>query len=63
MNLIKGGSYVVTVTKDDSGRKLITFPHNPLPVDKVKTIHSHKWHPAEKDINIKTLEKWGIMIP
>jgi integrase len=51
----------VIITMDNPDRLLITFPYNPLLVEKIKTIPGHRWHPAEKHWSFKnsdgTLEK------
>ncbi|MEW6068895.1 MAG: site-specific tyrosine recombinase/integron integrase [Nitrospirota bacterium] len=39
---------VIVLGKDDSGRITVAFRYNPDLVTKVKSIPSHKWHPAEK---------------
>ncbi|MEW6002183.1 MAG: site-specific tyrosine recombinase/integron integrase [Nitrospirota bacterium] len=38
----------MNVSKDNSGRIVVTFPYNPLVVAKVKTIEGRRWHPQEK---------------
>jgi len=40
-------SYGVNITKDDAGI-VVTFPYNPLLVEKIKTIPYHRWHPEKK---------------
>lgn len=37
----------MNITKDHTGI-VVTFPYNPLLVEKVKTIPCHKWHPEKK---------------
>jgi len=48
------------ITKDVAGI-VVTFPYNPLLVEKVKTIPGHRWHPEKKywsfPDNDRTLEK------
>jgi len=39
--------YGVNITKDDAGI-VVTFPYNPLLVEKVKTIPSQRWHSEKK---------------
>jgi len=38
----------INVSKDPSGRIIVSFPYDPLFVAKVKTIDGRRWHPAEK---------------
>jgi hypothetical protein len=38
----------IQVSKDLSGRIIVSFPYDPLLVAKVKTIDGRRWHPAEK---------------
>ena len=38
----------IQVSKDPAGRVIISFPYDPLLVEKVKTIAGRRWHPAEK---------------
>jgi len=37
----------VNITKNDAGI-VVTFPYNPLLVEKIKTIPCYKWHPEKK---------------
>lgn len=37
---------MITLSKDISGRITVTFPYNPLRVEKVRTIPGRKWHPS-----------------
>ena len=39
---------IVTVSRDESDRLTVSFHYDPQLVEKVKTVHGHKWHPAEK---------------
>jgi hypothetical protein len=41
-------NYGVNITKNDSGIIVVTFPYNPLLVEKVKTVPGRKWHPEGK---------------
>jgi hypothetical protein len=41
-------SYGVNITKDDTKVRVVTFPHNPLLVEKIKTIPCHKWDSEKK---------------
>jgi hypothetical protein len=36
------------IGKDASGEIVVSFPYDPLLVQKVKTIDGRRWHPAEK---------------
>ena len=36
------------ISKDPSGRVIVSFPYDPLLIQKVKTIDGRRWHPAEK---------------
>jgi hypothetical protein len=38
----------VQVSNDPSGHIIVSFPYDPLLVEKVKSIDGHRWHPAEK---------------
>ena len=38
----------IQVSKDSSGRTIVSFPYDSLLVSQVKTIEGRKWHPAEK---------------
>jgi hypothetical protein len=38
----------INVSKDPSGRMMVSFPYDALLVAKVKTIEGRRWHPAEK---------------
>ena len=38
----------IQVSKDSSGRIIVSFPYDPLLISQVKTIEGRKWHPAEK---------------
>ncbi|PIV23033.1 MAG: hypothetical protein COZ69_13980 [Deltaproteobacteria bacterium CG_4_8_14_3_um_filter_45_9] len=38
----------IQVSNDPSGRVIVSFPYDPLLVEKVKTIDGRRWHPAEK---------------
>jgi hypothetical protein len=38
----------IQVSKDPSGRIIVSFPYDALLVAKVKTIDGRRWHPAEK---------------
>jgi len=36
------------IGKDLSGRIVVSFPHDPSIVTKIKTIEGRRWHPPEK---------------
>jgi hypothetical protein len=38
----------IQVSKDPSGRIIVSFPYDPILVSKIKTIEGHRWHPTEK---------------
>ena len=38
----------IRISKDPSGRIIVSFPYDPVLVIKVKTIGGRRWHPAEK---------------
>jgi hypothetical protein len=38
----------VNITKDNTKVRVVTFPYNPLLVEKIKTIPSHKWDSEKK---------------
>jgi len=38
----------IYISKDSSGRIIVSFPYDPLLVWKMKTIEGHRWHPVEK---------------
>jgi hypothetical protein len=38
----------INVSKDPSGRIIVSFPYDALLVAKVKAIEGRRWHPAEK---------------
>jgi hypothetical protein len=44
------------IGKDASGEILVSFPHDPLLVQKVKTIDGRRWHPAEKHWSFPQLD-------
>ena len=49
LNPKRGGLVAgIQVSKDPAGRVIISFPYDPLLVEKVKTIAGRRWHPAEK---------------
>lgn len=39
---------VVSISKDLTGRLLLTSPYDPLRIVKIKTIKGHRWHPDKK---------------
>jgi hypothetical protein len=41
-------TYGVNITKDDTKVRVVTFPYNPLLVEKIKTIPCHKWASEKK---------------
>lgn len=38
----------IHILNDSSGRIIVSFPYDPLLVEKVKSIDGRRWHPAEK---------------
>jgi len=38
----------IHISNDSSGRIIVSFPYDPLLVEKVKSIDGRRWHPAEK---------------
>ena len=38
----------IQISNDPSGQIIVSFPYDPLLVEKVKTIDGRRWHPAEK---------------
>jgi len=38
----------VNISKDISGRIVVSFPYDPSIVTKIKTIERRRWYPAEK---------------
>jgi hypothetical protein len=38
----------IQVSNDPSGRIIVSFPYDPLLVEKVKSIDGRRWHPVEK---------------
>jgi len=38
----------IQVSKDLSGRIVVSFPYDPLIVEQVKSINGRRWHPADK---------------
>jgi hypothetical protein len=38
----------IQVSKDSSGRIIVSFPYDPLLVEKVKSVDGRRWHPVEK---------------
>ena len=54
----------IQVSNNPSSRIIVSFPYDPLFVEKVKTIDGRRWHPAEKhwsflrlDVGTKSLGK------
>jgi hypothetical protein len=45
----------INVSKDPSGRIIVSFPYDALLVAKVKTIEGRRWHPAEKHWSFQSL--------
>jgi hypothetical protein len=51
LNLKKGWGRLmarIQISNDSSGRIIVSFPYDPLLVEKVKSIDGRRWHPAEK---------------
>ena len=47
---------MITLSKDSSDRKIIVaFSYNPTLMQKIKTIPSHKWQPAEKHSSVNKI--------
>jgi len=40
----------IQISKDPSGRIIVSFPYDPVLVSKVKTIEGRRRHPAEKHV-------------
>ena len=38
----------IHISNDPSGRLIVSFPYDPILVEKVKSIDGRRWHPAEK---------------
>ena len=38
----------INISQNKIGQIILTFPDDPLPVAKAKTIPNHRWHPVEK---------------
>ena len=38
----------IQISNDPSGRIILSFPYDPLLVEKVKSIDGRRWHPVEK---------------
>jgi len=53
------GYGVVTVSKDVSGRITVSFPYDPLRVQKIKTIEGRKWHKDKKYCSFPDLD-WTL---
>ncbi|MCD6570416.1 MAG: hypothetical protein J7L53_06910 [Deltaproteobacteria bacterium] len=45
----------VQVSKDVS-RIVVTFPYNPLLIEKIKMVKGHRWHPTEKYWSFPNME-------
>ena len=46
----------IQISKDPSGRIIVSFPYDPLLVEKVKTIDGRRWHPVEKHWSFPKLD-------
>jgi len=46
----------IQVSIDLSGRIIVSFPYDPLIVDKVKSIDGRRWHPARKHWSFPKLD-------
>jgi len=46
----------IQVSNDPSGRIIVSFPYDPLLVEKVRTIDGRRWHPTEKHWSFLKLE-------
>jgi len=44
------------VSNDPSGRIIVSFPYDPLLVEKVQSIDSRRWHPAEIHWSLRNLD-------
>jgi hypothetical protein len=45
----------INVSKDPSGRIIVSFPYGALLVAKVKAIKGFRWHPTEKHWSFQSL--------
>jgi len=50
---------MVEIKKGISSKIIVTFPYNPIYVEKVKTIKEYRWHPENKHWSFP--EKRGIL--
>ena len=46
----------IQVSNDPSGRITVSFPYDPLLVEKVKSIDGRRWHPTEKHWSFPKLD-------
>ena len=46
----------IQVSKDPSGHIIVSFPYDPLLVEKVKAIEGRRWHPTGKHWSFQKLE-------
>ena len=52
----------IQISNDPSGRIIVSFPYDPLLVEKAKSIDGRRWHPAEKHWsfpNTSPPHRWG----
>ena len=53
----------IQISNDPSGRIIVSFPYDPLLVEKVKSIDGRRWHPVEKYWSIPNApyppHRWG----
>jgi hypothetical protein len=46
----------IRISNDTSGHIIVSFPYDPLLVEKVKSINGRRWHPAEKHWSFRKLD-------
>jgi len=46
----------IQISNDPSGRIIVSFPYDPLLVEKVKSIDGRRWHPTEKHWSFPKLD-------
>jgi hypothetical protein len=46
----------IQISNDPSGRIIVSFPYDPLLVEKVKSIDGRRWHPVEKHRSFPKLD-------
>ncbi len=48
---------IIQISNDPSGRIIVSFPYDPLLVEKVKSIDGRRWRPAEKHWSFPNTDK------